>query len=214
VRLWYWQGLRWVPAGLVLLSAAAAAAYWSAPGRWVSWVVTALLGARLYRLIDRFYVTRFGRMRAARGPGWLIAVTSLTGAIAFDVLTAPPLLVTAAASAIGLLAFNALTGGGRPHHRWGVAVFAALAVLPAVGADVRSAMIGWLVAAGVLAILLGVLDHRELVRIGVHRARTARGRDPVPGRASRPAPSRRPRQRDRGRRYARRGPAGNRPGVT
>ena len=161
MRVWYWQGLRWVPAGGLLLASAAVAGL-SAPGRWLGWLVAAVLCARLYRVIDLFYAARF-RARPAGNRGWLVAVAALVGALFVDAYLRPPVLLAAAVSAGVILLFNGSTGGGRPHHRWGVGLLADLALLP-LAVERRTAVVSWLAAAGGLGVVLGTLDHRELVR--------------------------------------------------
>jgi hypothetical protein len=182
-HLWYWQGLRWAPGGLLLLATAAAATVpLPAPVRWSGWLVAALVAARLHGLAGRYYARWLPDLRpGARTGGGLAASAGLVAALIADANWTPPLLISSIVGAGILLGYGYATGGGRPHHVVGVALLGALAPLPAVGLvdSGRSRVLLWLVACGVLYTVLAVLDHRELA---------LKRRDWL---AVRPAPSRR-----------------------
>jgi hypothetical protein len=172
-RLWYWQGLRWAPGGLVFLGGAAAAPL-QGPVPWVGWAGALVLAARLHGLADGYYARRFRRFSPRRRAGswWLVALAAVAAAVAVDAVCAPVLLVTGPVSGAALVAYRQATGGGRRHHLVGVAVLLALAPLPAFGVvpPGRPTLLLWMVVVGVLYPVLGVLDHRELMlRVRQHR---------------------------------------------
>jgi hypothetical protein len=201
-HLWYWQGLRWAPGGLLLLATAAAAtAPLPAPVRWVGWLVAAVGAARLHGLAGRYYARWLPDLRpGARTAGGLTASAALIAGLVVDARLTPPVLVTAVVGAAMLLGYGFATGGGRPHHVVGVALLGALAPLPAVGLveSGRARVLLWLVACGVLYPVLAVLDHRELalkrrtwrggrwVRVAGTSHRSTRARTPACGTGRRP----------------------------
>jgi len=166
-HMWYWQGLRWAPGGLLLLATAIVATVsmpW--PVRWLAWVVAVVVSARLHSLAGRYYARHFPYIRPGRlTSSGLIASGVLIAALVADVVWTPPVLITAVAGAAVLLGYGLATGGGRPHHVGGMVLLMALAPLPAVGLidGARHRVLLWLFACGVLYPVLAVLDHRELM---------------------------------------------------
>ncbi len=164
--MWYWQGLRWAPGGLLLLATATVAVVpmpW--PARWLSWLVAVVVSARLHSLAGRWYTRHFPYIRPGRlTTGGLAASGLLIAALIVDTVWTPPVLITAVVGAAVLLGYGLVTGGGRPHHVAGMALLMALAPMPAVGLvdGARHRMLLWLFACGVLYPVLAVLDHREL----------------------------------------------------
>ena len=166
-HMWYWQGLRWAPGGLLLLATAIVATVsmpW--PVRWLAWVVAVVVSARLHSLAGRYYARHFPYIRPGRlTNSGLIASGALIAALVGDVVWTPPVLVTTITGAAVLLGYGLATGGGRPHHVGGMVLLMALAPLPAVGLidGARHRVLVWLFACGVLYPVLAVLDHRELM---------------------------------------------------
>ena len=164
--MWYWQGLRWAPGGLLLLTTATVTVVpmpW--PVRWIVWFVAVVGSARLHSLAGRYYARTFPNIRPGRlTHGGILASGALIAALVVDAVWTPPVLVTAVAGATVLLGYGLATGGGRPHHVGGMAVLMALAPLPVIGVvdDARHRVLLWLFACGVLYPVLAVLDHREL----------------------------------------------------
>jgi hypothetical protein len=181
-RLWYLQGLRWAPGGLVFLAGAVLAST-SAPVRWLGWLAAVLAASRLHHLAQRYYGRRFGVPRAVRAS----AVTRWAGlyllvgvAVVLDVWWQPPFFIAGAGSAAALLAYRRATGGGRAHYRAGAVALAGLSVLPALGIvhNGRPMLLVWMVVVGLLYLALGLLDHRQFVRYAaVDRERTVRDLD-------------------------------------
>jgi hypothetical protein len=188
-HLWYWQGLRWAPGGLLLLATAAAATVpLSAPARWAGWLFAVVAAARLHGLAARYYAHWLPDLRpGARTAGGLTASAALIAGLLADAHWSPPVLVTAVVGAAILLGYGFATGGGRPHHVVGVAVLGALAPLPAVGLvdSGRARVLLWLVACGALYAVLAMLDHRELAL----KRRTWLGPPARPAQSARPPQS-------------------------
>ena len=90
----------------------------------------------------------------------------MTASIFIDILLAPKVFISGAVWAAALLAYRASTGGGRPHYFVGAALLAALTPLPLAGvvAAGRPMVVLWAVMVGLLYLVLGSLDHLELVR--------------------------------------------------
>jgi hypothetical protein len=164
--MWYWQGLRWAPGGLLLLATATVAVVsmpW--PVRWLGWLTAVIVSARLHSLAGRYYARQFPNVRPdAPTSAGLAASGALIVALVVDAIWTPPVLVTAIVGAAVLLTYGLVTGGGRPHHVGGMVLLMALVPLPAVGLveGPRPRVLLWLFACGVLYPVLAVLDHREL----------------------------------------------------
>jgi hypothetical protein len=178
-RLWYWQGLRWAPGGLVFLTGVALAPL-AGPVRWLGWIAVLLAAARLHTMAGRYYASRFGEQRLPQ-PGdaarWGALYATVGAAVTLDAWWSPMLFLTGPVSAVALLAYRASTGGGRPHYRGAAGLLAILAVLPILGIidNGRPMLLVWMVVVGVLYIGLGLLDHRQytLRAAAVHDADNA-----------------------------------------
>jgi hypothetical protein len=174
-NVWFWQGLRWAPGGLVFLLAAASPLLPKDPAlvSWLCWAGAFLLYWQLYRLADRYYGRRFGLVVALRGQHrrrerikWFVGYPAMLGSFLVDILWAPKLFVSGLVWAAALLAYRASTGGGRPHYFVGAGVLAALTPLPALGVlgNGLPMVVLWAAIVGLLYLVLGTLDHLELVR--------------------------------------------------
>jgi hypothetical protein len=165
-HLWYWQGLRWAPGGVLLLATAVALTVpMPVSARWAGWLLATVVAARLHGIAGDYYARTFPHLKpGARTGGGLAASAGLALALVADTQWTPPILVTAVVGASVLLAYGVATGGGRPHHVVGMAGLMALAPLPALGIveTARSRVLLCLVACGVLYPVMAVLDHREL----------------------------------------------------
>jgi hypothetical protein len=165
-HLWYWQGLRWAPGGLLLLATAGALTVpLPAPVRWVVWTLILVGAARMHGVAAAYYARRFPTLRpGARTAGGYVASALLVCALAADVRWTPPVLVTALVGVLALLGYSVGTGGGRPHHAGVLIVLLAVSALPAFGvlADGRPRVLLWLVVSGGLYLAVAILDHREL----------------------------------------------------
>jgi len=90
----------------------------------------------------------------------------MTAAIFVDILVAPKVFISGIIWAGALLAYRASTGGGRPHYFVGAALLATLTPLPLAGVvePGRPMVVLWATVVGILYLVLGSLDHLELVR--------------------------------------------------
>jgi hypothetical protein len=174
-NVWFWQGLRWAPGGLVFLVVALTSLLprsWT-PLVWLCWTGVFALWWYLYRLADRYYAHRFGVVVGRAGQHrrrdlvkWLAVYPLMAASIFIDLLAAPKVFVSGVVWAAALLAYRASTGGGRPHYFLGAALLAALTPLPTLGVldNGRPMVVLWAVVVGSLYLVLGALDHRELAR--------------------------------------------------
>jgi hypothetical protein len=174
-NVWFWQGLRWAPGGLVFLLAAALS-FLPADRTllvWLGWTGVLALWWYLYRLADRYYARRFGVVIGLPGLHrrrdlikWFVAYPLMSASVFVDLLAAPRIFFSGMVWAAALLAYRASTGGGRWHYLVGAAVLAALTTLPEVGVldNGRPMVVLWAVVVGVLYLALGTLDHLELTR--------------------------------------------------
>jgi hypothetical protein len=174
-NVWFWQGLRWAPGGLVFLLVVITARMpddWALL-RWLCWAGTFALWWYLYRLADRYYARRFGVVVGLSGQyrrrnliKWLVVYPAMTASILIDLLVAPKVFISGLVWAAGLLAYRASTGGGRRHYFLGAAALIALTPLPALGVlDNGAPMVTlWAVVVGLLYLIMGTLDHLELAR--------------------------------------------------
>jgi hypothetical protein len=183
-HLWYWQGLRWAPGGLLLLATAGALTVpLPAAVRWVVWTLILVGAARMHGIAAAYYARRFPTLRpGARTAGGYVVSSLLIGALAADVHWTPPVLVTALVGALALLGYSVGTGGGRPHHAGVLLVLLGVAALPAFGvmADGRPRVLLWLVVSGALYLAVAVLDHRELAVCKRHLIPRAGAARPAP----------------------------------
>ena len=173
-NVWFWQGLRWAPGGLVFLMVALTPAIMNdSLAVWLSWTGAFALWVYLYRLADRYYARRFGVVvglvgahRRRERVKWLVAYPAMTASIFVDLLVAPKLFLSGLVWAAALLAYRASTGGGRPHYFVGAALLAALTPLPAWGvlSNGRPMVVLWATVVGLLYLIMGGLDHLELTR--------------------------------------------------
>jgi hypothetical protein len=174
-NVWFWQGLRWAPGGLVFLLTPLTALLpddW-APLVWLGWAGVLALWWYLYRLADRYYARRFGVVVGLAGQHrrrelvkWFVAYPAMAASVFVDLLAAPKVFLSGVVWALALLAYRASTGGGRAHYFVGAFLLAALTPLPALGVlDNGRPMVGlWAALVGALYLVLGTLDHLELAR--------------------------------------------------
>jgi hypothetical protein len=175
----FWQGLRWVPFGVLLLLQALVLA-WPGARPLAEWWTDGLLLALLlvcwlaYRWIDGWYARTFGQVSAIRGRHrgrdavkWLLVYPALGVSLVVDALVRPPLLVSGAVWGAAVLAYWASTGRGRTHYLWAAMLLVACTFLPLLDIVDRGApMVALLLAVvGAVYVVGGMLDHCELARL-------------------------------------------------
>jgi hypothetical protein len=174
-NVWFWQGLRWAPGGLVFLLVAMTPLIPADQTlvHWLSWTGVFALWWYLYRVADRYYARRFGVVVGLAGLHrrrdrikWFVVYPAMTASIFVDLLAAPRIFLSGVVWAGALLAYRASTGGGRPHYLVGAALLIALTPLPLLNVlhNGRPMVVLWAVVVGLLYLFLGVLDHVELTR--------------------------------------------------
>jgi len=173
-NVWFWQGLRWAPGGLIFLLAAATPLLPdSTIVTWLAWTGALALWWFLYQRADRYYASRFGTVVGRTGQHrrrdrikWFVVYPAMAASVLVDLLAAPTVFLSGVVWAAALLAYRSSTGGGRPHYFVGAALLAALTPLPALGVIDSAAPIVelWALVVGVLYLVLGTLDHLELAR--------------------------------------------------
>lgn len=176
-NFFFWQGLRWIPMGAAMLGCAAVySPRLPIDAALREWIALPLFAVALWlstSVLGRYYARHFGcvrgdpsRHRVRTSVKWLIVYPGIIVAMLVDADFAPPLVVSALAFAVAIEAYRQSTGGGREHYivaAIGLIVFSILPLSDVVPAGKHSLtpLIGII---GVIYIVGGVLDHRELVR--------------------------------------------------
>jgi hypothetical protein len=176
-NFFFWQGLRWIPLGAVMLGYALIRSVdlpIAPTAR--EWVALPLLAVALWlsaTVIGRYYARHFGRVRgdASRhtvrtSVKWFVAYPAIVVAIVVDITLRPPIAVSGLAFAGAIEAFRQSTGGGRRHYTAFAIGLLAFSILPLFGVvpagkQGLTPLIGII---GLIYIVGGFLDHRELVR--------------------------------------------------
>lgn len=173
--LWFWQGLRFAPAGIVL---AIAGTSWS--GMWPASVpeeVPVLVGIGVagigYRAASRYYARTMGEVRpdlsltrVRSQVKWFVVYPAMVASLVFDGLAASPIFVSGPVWAASLLLYRLSTGGGREHYLVLAAITAMLGILPLIDSSLAGAgsfgiFFTWF---GIVYVVGGILDHVALTR--------------------------------------------------
>jgi len=177
-NFFFWQGLRLIPMGAGLLGSAVLLSP-DVPIRagLREWIALPLLAIALWlstSVLGQYYSRHFGRVRgdpsrhvARTTVKWLVVYPGLIVAMLVDVKIGPPVVVSGFAFAIAIEAYRQSTGGGRVHYIVAAIALIAFSVLPLI--DVvqsgRHALTPLIGIVGLIYMVGGVLDHRELVRV-------------------------------------------------
>ena len=173
----FWQGLRLVPGGLIIVLAGLIWIDWWPFTGWMEdalliGVLPGALGASV--AIGRYYQRVFGEVRAVpRQHGrrntikWLVFYPAMIASLLIDNLTRIPFLVSGIVWGAAIVAFWWSTGRGRNHYLVTASVLVVLAFLPAIGtvAGGRPLVSLFFIVLGGIYMLGGVPDHRELRRL-------------------------------------------------
>ena len=122
-----------------------------------------------YVLINRHYVTTFGRAQPTRRVQWQVAIYTVLAALAIcvgitvDVNADLPVSLYAVTFAASLLGYYAWFTGLRPHHVVCLGGVIVLGLLPIWGGLEDKTSVALLLM-GVATIAIGLFDHRDLVR--------------------------------------------------
>jgi hypothetical protein len=174
-NLFFWQGLRFVALGPVMLLAGLFSSLPEVHGPAGKVVLVAAMVAAMFASarLGRRYRQEFGSVSPIPGAHrtrslakWLLVYPAMFGALAFDLLWPSPFLVSGLVWAGGILLYRRSTGGGRDHYLVLAAALAALTPAPLAAGVTSEAM------SSVMFILLGAgytacawLDDREMRRV-------------------------------------------------
>ena len=177
-NFFFWQGLRWIPMGAALLgSAAALSPNLPIPNSLRTWIALPMFVVALWlstSVLGRYYARHFGRVRGdpsrhvtRTSVKWLIVYPGIIVAMVVDAKLGPPLVVSSLAFALAIEAYRESTGGGRWHYLVAAIGLVAFSVLPLFGVvqTGKHALTPLIGIVGLIYIVGGVLDHRELVRV-------------------------------------------------
>ena len=177
-NFFFWQGLRWIPMGVALLAfAVASSPRVPVPPTLRAWIALPVFGLAIWlssSVLGRYYARHFGRVRGdpsrhtlRTSVKWFIVYPAIVAGLFIDAKFAPRVIVSALVFAIAIEAYRQSTGGGRIHYVIAAIGLVAFSVLPlfgvvSTGKHVLTPLIG---VVGLIYIVGGVLDHRELVRL-------------------------------------------------
>jgi hypothetical protein len=170
-NLFFWQGLRFVALGPVMMIVALAQMPGIDERVGNGMLVVCLIAATFASsLVGRRYRRDFGEVRAIPGAHairsrlkWLLVYPLMFGALAVDLLRPLPLFVSGPVWAAGLILYRQSTGGGRGHYLALAAALAALALAPvAAGVTSKQTMSVMLLLLGAGFGVCAWLDDREM----------------------------------------------------
>ena len=174
-NLFFWEGLRFVALGPVMVLAGLVAGLPAVHERTGNLILAAALVAATLASarLGRRYRREFGSVTSIPGAHrtrsrakWLLVYPLMFGAFALDLFQPMPILVSGLVWSVAILLYRHSTGGGREHYFVLAAVVAAMTFGP-IAADISSKAMSY-----VMFIVLGcgftvcaVLDDRELRRV-------------------------------------------------
>ena len=173
----FWQGLRWVPLGVVLCFTAAGLAGDWVPRPVTDWGIWPLVVVAFWlstSVLGRYYRRTFGDVRPddaqhARRTSvkWLVVYPAMIASMVVDMKVALPLLLSGLVWGVSIELYRRSTGGGRLHYSVAAVLLCALGLLPLAGiALTGKAGVTLLVGVvGFVYIVGGLLDHQALVRV-------------------------------------------------
>jgi len=177
-NFFFWQGLRWIPLGAAMLTYSALRSadlpIASDAPEWISLLLFAVAMWLSTSVLGRYYARHFGSVRgdASRhvvrtSVKWLVVYPAIVVAMLVDIELLPPFVVSGLAFAVAIEAYRQSTGGGRGHYTAFAIGLVAFSILPLfgivpAGKQGLTPLIG---IVGLIYIVGGVLDHRELVRV-------------------------------------------------
>jgi hypothetical protein len=173
----FWQGLRWVPIGLVVMALGLTRTNWSPiADAWEDTLILCLivLVMALSPLIGVYYRRSFGDVRddpdahqRREMMKWLLVYPLMILSLVIDMKFKPAFFVTGPVWCSGILAYWLSTGRGRPHYLIASMSMLGLSVLQWFGfvepGKQMFSVFGLVL--GAIYIIGGLLDHRELCRI-------------------------------------------------
>lgn len=173
----FWQGLRWVPIGIVVMALGLRRTNWSPiAGAWEDLLILCLivLVMALSPLIGVYYRRSFGDVRddpdahqRREMMKWLLVYPLMILSLVIDIKFKPAFFVTGPVWCSGILAYWLSTGRGRPHYLIASMSMLGLSALQSFGfVEPGKQMFSvFALVLGAIYIIGGLLDHRELCRI-------------------------------------------------
>lgn len=173
-----WQGLRFIPFGLLFLLGAIGFLeqplwpYTVLPSEGVLLIAT-LLAFVAFQGIGTYYERTFGRVQGAPGihrrrnlVKWWVVYPAVGVSLILDWMLQGPLFFSGIVWAVAVLAYWWSTGRGRMHYLVAVTVLACFTFFPAfhLVAPGKPIFVLFYAIVGVTFILGGLLDHRELTK--------------------------------------------------
>lgn len=173
----FWQGLRWVPLGLVIaLFGLKDAPWWPISGAWNDVFLLAAVGAVVAAcpLIGRYYRRNFGRVvddaeahQRRELSKWFVVYPLMFASLVIDMAFKPAFFVTGPVWAGGIVAYWWSTGRGRPHYLVAALCMGALSLVQWQGhvepGKQMFSVFGLVL--GAIYVVGGLLDHFALCRL-------------------------------------------------
>jgi len=173
----FWQGLRWVPLGVVIMALGLRRTHWwPFSGVWEDVFLFAVIvfATVVSPIIGRYYRCTFGNVmddpevhQRREMMKWFFVYPLMIASLVIDMVYKPAFFITGLVWSGGILAYWSSTGRGRPHYI--VASLCMLLLTPVQWLGLVEpgrpmfSVFGFLL--GVIYIVGGTLDHRELCRI-------------------------------------------------
>ena len=173
----FWQGLRWVPLGLIMMALGLRRTSWSPIGAaWEDVFLLCLIGlvTAMSPLIGRYYRRSFGDVRDDPDAHqrrdimkWSLVYPLMILSLVIDMKFKPALFITGPVWCGGILAYWVSTGRGRPHYLIASMTMLGLSALQWFGfvEPGKQMFSAFGLVLGAIYIIGGLLDHRELCRI-------------------------------------------------
>jgi hypothetical protein len=173
----FWQGLRWVPGGFIMLIAGLIWSDWwpftgLAEDAVLIGALLAALGASM--VIGRYYRRTFGHVSGIPGQHarrnaikWFVFYPAMAASLLVDGLTRGPIFLSGIIWGVAIVAYWWSTGRGRHHYlvaAGGLMVLAFLPTLNVVASGTPILSLFFIVLGGIYMVG-GVLDHLELRRL-------------------------------------------------
>ena len=174
-NFFFWQGLRFVALGPVMMLAALIASQPAVHERIGNFILIAAMLAALFASsrLGRRYRREFGSVSPIPGAHrvrslakWLIVYPLMFGAFALDLFRPMPILVSGLVWGGAILLYRQSTGGGRDHYLILAAAVAALTLGPlAAGVSSKGMSYVMMLVLGAGFSVCAILDDREMRRV-------------------------------------------------
>ena len=174
-NFFFWQGLRFVALGPVMMLAALIASQPAVHERISNFILIAAMLAALFASsrLGRRYRREFGSVSPIPGAHrvrslakWLIVYPLMFGAFALDLFRPMPILVSGLVWGGAILLYRQSTGGGRDHYLILAAAVAALTLGPlAAGVSSKGMSYVMMLVLGAGFSVCAILDDREMRRV-------------------------------------------------